>query len=173
MGEGWGKGRFCRVRSCPLHPSPRRFAATLSREGRGYHPAACVELIEASCHADPIVWTRRFVTRLSSRASASRRQTARSRSRRFAGFASPSAPPRPARRPPRRWSPRCGRTVKGLRDRALLLLGFAAAFRRSELVALDVSAIDWTRARRQPERLANVLLRYKSTSLARTRNVGK
>jgi len=29
--------------------------------------------------------------------------------------------------------------LKGLRDRALLLLGFAGAFRRSELVALDVA----------------------------------
>jgi integrase len=29
------------------------------------------------------------------------------------------------------------KTLKGLRDRALLLLGFAGAFRRSELVALD------------------------------------
>jgi site-specific recombinase XerC len=32
-------------------------------------------------------------------------------------------------------------SLKGLRDRALLLLGFAGAFRRSELVALDVSDI--------------------------------
>ena len=31
-------------------------------------------------------------------------------------------------------------TIKGLRDRALLLLGFAGAFRRSELVALNVEA---------------------------------
>jgi site-specific recombinase XerD len=31
--------------------------------------------------------------------------------------------------------------MKGLRDRALLLLGFGGAFRRSELVALDVSDI--------------------------------
>jgi site-specific recombinase XerD len=30
-------------------------------------------------------------------------------------------------------------TLKGLRDRALLLVGFAGAFRRSELVALDVA----------------------------------
>jgi integrase len=30
-----------------------------------------------------------------------------------------------------------GKTLRGLRDRALLLLGFAGAFRRSELVALD------------------------------------
>jgi site-specific recombinase XerD len=32
---------------------------------------------------------------------------------------------------------------KGLRDRALLLLGFAGAFRRSELVALDVSDLNY------------------------------
>lgn len=33
--------------------------------------------------------------------------------------------------------------VKGLRDRAMLLLGFAAALRRSELVALDISDIQF------------------------------
>jgi len=32
--------------------------------------------------------------------------------------------------------------LKGLRDRALLLLGFAGAFRRSELVALDVADLE-------------------------------
>jgi site-specific recombinase XerC len=32
--------------------------------------------------------------------------------------------------------------LKGLRDRALLLLGFAGAFRRSELVALDVEDLE-------------------------------
>jgi integrase len=31
------------------------------------------------------------------------------------------------------------RGTKGVRDRALILLGFAAALRRSELVALDLS----------------------------------
>jgi site-specific recombinase XerD len=35
-------------------------------------------------------------------------------------------------------------TLTGLRDRALLLLGFAGAFRRSELVALDVADIEET-----------------------------
>jgi site-specific recombinase XerD len=35
----------------------------------------------------------------------------------------------------------CPNTVAGKRDRALLLLGFAGAFRRSELVALDVTDI--------------------------------
>jgi site-specific recombinase XerD len=34
--------------------------------------------------------------------------------------------------------------LKGLRDRALLLLGFAGAFRRSELIALDVSDLTET-----------------------------
>ncbi|SHL96933.1 tyrosine-type recombinase/integrase [Hymenobacter psychrotolerans] len=35
-------------------------------------------------------------------------------------------------------------TTAGLRDRALLLLGFAGAFRRSELVALDVEHLEFT-----------------------------
>jgi site-specific recombinase XerD len=34
--------------------------------------------------------------------------------------------------------------ISGLRDRALLLLGFSGAFRRSELVALNVNDIEWT-----------------------------
>jgi site-specific recombinase XerD len=37
-----------------------------------------------------------------------------------------------------------GDGLKGLRDRALLLLGFAGAFRRSELVALDIADIEET-----------------------------
>jgi site-specific recombinase XerD len=37
-----------------------------------------------------------------------------------------------------------GRTdLKGVRDRALLLLGFAGAFRRSELVALDIADLEF------------------------------
>jgi len=36
----------------------------------------------------------------------------------------------------------CPPTLRGLRDRALLLLGFAGAFRRSELAALEVSDIE-------------------------------
>jgi hypothetical protein len=35
-------------------------------------------------------------------------------------------------------------SLKGLRDRALLLLGFAGAFRRSELVALNVADLEET-----------------------------
>lgn len=36
-------------------------------------------------------------------------------------------------------------TTAGIRDRALLLVGFAGAFRRSELVALDVTDVEITR----------------------------
>jgi integrase len=39
----------------------------------------------------------------------------------------------------------CGDDLAGRRDRALFLLGFAGAMRRSELVALDVEHITWTR----------------------------
>jgi site-specific recombinase XerD len=38
---------------------------------------------------------------------------------------------------------KAGTDIKGLRDRALLLLGFAGAFRRSELVALNVADLQF------------------------------
>ena len=37
----------------------------------------------------------------------------------------------------------CPRTLTGIRDRALLAFGFAGAFRRSEIAALDVSDLDF------------------------------
>ena len=40
----------------------------------------------------------------------------------------------------------CGTDLAGARDRALLLVGFAGALRRSELVALDVDNVTWTRS---------------------------
>jgi integrase len=40
--------------------------------------------------------------------------------------------------------PNSGMSIAAVRDRALLLLGFAGAFRRSELVALDVADIEET-----------------------------
>jgi len=36
--------------------------------------------------------------------------------------------------------------LRGLRDRALLLVGFAGAFRRDELTHLELADLDWTRA---------------------------
>jgi integrase len=38
----------------------------------------------------------------------------------------------------------CGSTLAGKRDRALFLLGFAGALRRSELIGLNVEHITWT-----------------------------
>jgi site-specific recombinase XerC len=46
-------------------------------------------------------------------------------------------------------------TLAGLRDRALLLLGFAAALRRSELVALDVEHLQLSTARGLLVRIAS------------------
>jgi integrase len=38
----------------------------------------------------------------------------------------------------------CGDGLRQLSDRAILLIGFASAMRRSELVALDLSDLEWT-----------------------------
>ena len=38
----------------------------------------------------------------------------------------------------------CGTTLAGARDRALFLIGFAGALRRSELVGLNVADVTWT-----------------------------
>ena len=40
----------------------------------------------------------------------------------------------------------CGDDLAGARDRALFLLGFAAALRRSELVGLDTAHVTWTKS---------------------------
>src|SRR5690348_8159485 len=45
----------------------------------------------------------------------------------------------------RKLSRACGTGPAGARDRALILVGFAGALRRSELVALDLEQVTWTR----------------------------
>ncbi|MBN9560518.1 MAG: site-specific integrase [Alphaproteobacteria bacterium] len=45
----------------------------------------------------------------------------------------------------RRLSMVCGTDTAGIRDRALFLIGFAGALRRSELVGLDVEHVTWTK----------------------------
>jgi integrase len=44
----------------------------------------------------------------------------------------------------RKLSRACGATLAGARARALFLIGFAGALRRSELVGLDVAHVTWT-----------------------------
>lgn len=58
-------------------------------------------------------------------------------------------------------------TLLGARDRALLLLGFAGAFRRSELVALDVSDVEFTR-----DGLVVIIRRSKTDQEGQGRKVG-
>ena len=58
-------------------------------------------------------------------------------------------------------------TLMGRRDRALLLLGFAGAFRRSELVALDVADVA-----ERPEGLAVTIRRSKTDQEGAGRTVG-
>ena len=57
--------------------------------------------------------------------------------------------------------------LKGVRDRALLLLGFAGAFRRSELVSLDVDDLEFTN-----EGLVVTLRRSKTDQEGEGRKVG-
>lgn len=57
--------------------------------------------------------------------------------------------------------------LRGERDRALLLLGFATSFRRSELVALDVEDLEWKR-----DGLAVLLRRSKTDQDGEGRKVG-
>ena len=57
--------------------------------------------------------------------------------------------------------------LKGVRDRALLLIGFAGAFRRSELVSLDVDDLEFTN-----EGLLVTLTRSKTDQEGEGRKVG-
>jgi len=62
---------------------------------------------------------------------------------------------------------RIGDDAKGIRDKALLLVGFAGAFRRSELVGLDLADIEQAR-----QGIVIALLRSKTDQEGRGRKVG-
>ncbi len=59
-----------------------------------------------------------------------------------------------------------GADLRDLRDRALLLVGFAGAFRRSELVAINCTNLEWA-----PEGLIVTLPRSKTDQAGRGRLV--
>jgi integrase len=61
----------------------------------------------------------------------------------------------------------CRQDLLGLRDRALLLVGFAGAFRRSELVALDVADVAFT-----DDGLVVTIRRSKTDQEAEGRKIG-
>lgn len=58
-------------------------------------------------------------------------------------------------------------SLQGVRDRALILLGFAGAFRRSELVALDVADLRW-----EARGLVVTLRRSKTDQEGKGREIG-
>lgn len=60
-----------------------------------------------------------------------------------------------------------GDSLRDQRDRALLLVGFAGAFRRSELVAINFTDIEWV-----PEGIIITLRRTKTDQEGRGRQVG-
>jgi integrase len=66
----------------------------------------------------------------------------------------------------RRWT-RLGGTPKDVRDRALLLVGFAGGFRRSELVAIDIDAVEFVR-----QGAIITVVRSKTDQLGAGREVG-
>jgi integrase len=59
-----------------------------------------------------------------------------------------------------------GDDLRGLRDRALLLVGFAGAFRRSELIAINCTDVEWV-----PQGLVVTLPRSKTDQDGRGRHV--
>lgn len=61
----------------------------------------------------------------------------------------------------------CEDTTLGIRDRALLLFGFAGAFRRSELVALDYDDLEMV-----PDGIAVTIRRSKTDQVGEGRKVG-
>jgi integrase len=60
-----------------------------------------------------------------------------------------------------------GNTLRDARDRALLLIGFAGGFRRSELVAIDIGAVEFVR-----QGIIITILRSKTDQLGTGRKVG-
>ena len=61
----------------------------------------------------------------------------------------------------------CGDDIRGIRDRALLLIGFAGALRRSELVALDRSHVEFV-----PEGIIITVARSKTDQQGQGRRIG-
>ncbi len=59
-----------------------------------------------------------------------------------------------------------GNSIRDIRDRALLLVGFAGAFRRSELVAIDFEDLEWV-----PADVAITIRRSKTDQEGRGRKV--
>ena len=124
--------QWCEDRvTCPLPASPESVAAFLATEAkRGIKPSTIARRLAA------IRYAHKLAGQASPTASEAVKATLRGirRTRRIApNRKAPATADKVAA-----MAAATGDGIRGLRDRALLLLGFAGAFRRSELVALDI-----------------------------------
>ncbi len=129
---------WCKKHGFPaMEPDPAIVGAYLAAAGEGYAPATLRRRVAAIARAFGMAGraldTKHPAIRETLRGIARRHG---SRPRRAAALTAGDV---------RMICAACGQSLPGLRDRALILLGFAGAFRRSELVALDVEHIVRTR----------------------------
>src|SRR5208337_1414685 len=129
---------WCKVQGfSAAEPDPTIVGAYLAAAGEGYAPATLRRRVAAIARAfgmagHPLDTKHPAI-----------RETLRGIGRKH------GAPSRRAAAPTttevRKLSRACGTGLAGARDRAVFLVGFAGALRRSELVALDVEHVTWTR----------------------------
>lgn len=121
--------------SSPCQPHPRWLAPTWRPRAKAMQCQRCVDALRLSLVLVALPVTRSIPSiRLSAR--------------RFGGLGADMAARRAAAITTaeiRKLCRACGTDLPGARDRALLLLGFAGALRRSELVALDIEHVTWMR----------------------------
>ncbi|MGA9266821.1 MAG: site-specific integrase [Rhodomicrobium sp.] len=128
---------WCKAQGFAAEPDPTVVGAYLAAAGEGYAPSTLRRRVAAIARASGMAGHP-----LDTKHPAIR-ETLRGIGRRHGARARRSAALTTAEI--RRICAACDQSLSGIRDRALVLLGFAGAFRRSELVSLNVEHIDWTR----------------------------
>ena len=128
---------WCKAQGFAAEPDPTVVGAYLAAAGEGYAPSTLRRRVAAIARASGMAGHP-----LDTKHPAIR-ETLRGIGRRHGARARRSAALTTAEI--RRICAACDQSLSGIRDRALILLGFAGAFRRSELVSLNVEHIDWTR----------------------------
>lgn len=131
-------GAWCKKHGFPAaEPDPAIVGAYLAAAGEGYAPSTLRRRVAAIARAFGVAGrpldTKHPAIRETLRGIGRRHGT---RPRRAAALTAADI---------RRICAVCDRNLPGIRDRALILLGFAGAFRRSELASLDVEHVGWTR----------------------------
>jgi integrase len=121
----------------PAEPDPTVVGAYLAAAGEGYAPSTLRRRVAAIARAFGLAGypldTKHPAIRETLRGIGRKHG---SRARRAAALTTQEI---------RRLSEVCDDSLTGSRDRAIVLLGFAGAFRRSEIVGLNVEDVTWTR----------------------------